>query len=473
MRYLGLDMGTTTITALVLDVDKGEVVTVQSVANGCEVTLEEDKRRGRSEWDAEGMFVLALEVMQRAVEVGGSVDGVGVTGQMHGMLLVNGAGDSVGPFVGWQDRRGMDALEETTVVGRMQEIAKESGVFERGCRPHPGYLGTTLFWLAQEGRLSGDVMASFLPDWIVAQLTGTRPVTDATNAAGSGLYDTVEGIWRRDLIEELGLSVDRLPKVMTSGKQAGGLVGHVVDKTGLVEGLPVCVSCGDNQASFAGSVGDYAKSLLVNVGTGGQVSAYVPQVSGTAELEARPFMDGGFLLVGAGLVGGRSYAWLRNFFRGIGQAFYGGQGDEDLYEAMNRLAAEVPKGSDGLLCEPLFTGTRREPDRRGIWSDVGTANFTPGHMARALLEGLTEQFATLYGEMEHKGVGGRTTLVGAGNGIRKNALLREILEDRFGMTMRIPAHTEEAAFGAGLMSAVSNGVFGDVKEAGRVIQYIR
>ncbi|MDP6041600.1 MAG: FGGY family carbohydrate kinase, partial [Candidatus Latescibacteria bacterium] len=84
MRYLGLDMGTTTITALVLDVDKGEVVTVQSVANGCEVTLEEDKRRGRSEWDAEGMFVLALEVMQRAVEVGGSVDGVGVTGQMHG-----------------------------------------------------------------------------------------------------------------------------------------------------------------------------------------------------------------------------------------------------------------------------------------------------------------------------------------------------------------------------------------------------
>ena len=472
MRYLGLDMGTTTITALVLDVDKGEVVTVQSVVNVCEVTSEEDKSRGRSEWDAEGMFHLALEVIRRVVEVGGSVDGVGVTGQMHGMLLVDGMGDSVGSFVGWQDRRGMDVFGGTTVVGHMQEVAKEWEAFERGCRPHPGYLGTTLFWLTQKGTLPEGAMASFLPDWIVAQLTSTRPVSDATNAAGSGLYDTVDGIWRRDLIEELGLSADWLPEVRVSGTKIGGVTAEVAEATGLVEGLPVCVACGDNQASFAGSVGDYQNSVLVNVGTGGQVSAYVSEVSGTAELEARPFMDGGFLLVGAGLVGGRSYAWLREFFRGIGQAFYGGMGDEDLYEAMNRLAADVPKGSDGLVCDPLFTGTRREPDRRGVWSGVATANFTPGHMARALLEGLADQFATLYGEMERKGVGGRTRLVGAGNGIRKNVLLRAILEDRFGMKMQVPAYMEEAAFGAALMCSVSNGVFGDVKDAGRVIRYI-
>ena len=469
MRYLGLDMGTTTITAVVLDVGNGKVVTVQSVANGCEVTSVEDRRTGRSEWDAEGMFLLSLKVMKDAVEIAGPVEGIGVTGQMHGMLVVDKKGDPIGPFVGWQDRRGMDNFGDTTVVGHMQDIAREMDVFERGCRPHPGYLGTTLFWLAQKGGLPEGAMASFLPDWIVAKLTDTRPVTDATNAAGSGLYDTVDGVWREDLIEQLGLGIDLLPEVVKSGSRLGDVVSDVA---GFLSGMPVCVACGDNQASFAGSVGDYAGSVLVNIGTGGQVSAYVSEVGGTAELEARPFMDGGFLLVGAGLVGGRSYAWLRDFFREIGQAFYSGEGNEDLYDVMNRLAVNVPKGSDGLICEPLFTGTRREPDRRGIWSGVGTANFTPGHMARALMEGLAEQFVSLYSEMDLMGVGGRTTLVGAGNGIRKNVLLREILEDCFGMTMRVPKHTEEAAFGAALMSAASDGAFKDVKEAGKVVQYI-
>ena len=468
MRYLGLDMGTTTITAVVLDVDTGEVITVQSAANVCEVTSVDDKKDGRSEWDVEG---LALDVMKRTVDVAGQVDGVGVTGQMHGMLVVDERGNSTGPFVGWQDRRGMDAFGEVTFVEYMQEMAKNLGVFERGCRPHPGYLGTTLFWLTQEGRLPDGAMASFLPDWIVSRLTNTDLVTDATNAAGSGLYDTVDGIWREDLIERLDLSVDQLPEVVKSGSPVGSVIREVSDVTGFLDGTPVCAACGDNQASFAGSVGDYTGSVLVNVGTGGQVSAYVPETKGTAELEARPFMDGGFLLVGAGLVGGRSYAWLRDFFRGIGQALYGGSEDEDLYEAMNQLAADVPKGSDGLICEPLFTGTRREPDRRGIWSGVGTSNFSPGHMTRALMEGLAKQFATLYGEMDQMGVGGRTALIGAGNGIRKNALLREILEDRFEMAMRVPRYTEEAAFGAALMGAVSNGVFDDVKEAGNVVKY--
>jgi len=353
----------------------------------------------------------------------------------------------------------------------MRQAAMDLGAFERGCRPHPGYLGTTLFWLVQQGNLSLGATATFLPDYAVAQLTGSAPVTDATNAAGSGLFDVLDRCWRVDLLDRLGLREEMLPEVVASGAMAGRVTADVAERTGLAIGTPVCVACGDNQASFFGSVGDFDQSVLVNVGTGGQVSAYVPDARPTDELEARPFMDGGFLLVGAGLEGGRSYAWLRDFFRGIGQAFFGAQGDEDLYEAMNRLAADVSSGSDGLVCEPLFTGTRREPDRRGIWSGVGTANFTPGHMARALLEGLVAQFAALYGEMDRMGAGGRAKLIGAGNGIRKNALLRAILEDRFALPMAVPRYTEEAAVGAALMGAVSDGAFADLKAAGDVIRY--
>lgn len=470
MHYLGLDIGTTTITAVVVNVVTGQVVTVQSAANDAEVTSVADKRMGRSEWDVKRMMQVVFEVVKQAVDVSGGVDGVGVTGQMHGMLVVDAKGDSVGSFVGWQDRRGMDERGDgETYVGYMCGVSEDLGAFDLGCRPHPGYLGTTLFWLAQQNGLPDGCMASFLPDYVVAQLTGTRAVTDATNAAGSGLFDGVNRVWHKGLVERLGLSVDRLPEVCDSGTCAGKVTQAVSDLTGLKMGTPVCVSCGDNQASFLGSVGDLDGSVLVNVGTGGQVSVHVGDAKPTPELEARPFVDGGFLLVGAGLVGGRSYAWLRDFFRAVGKAFYGGTGDEDLYEAMNRLAIDVASGSDGLICEPLFTGTRREPNRRGVWTGVGVSNFSPGHMARALLEGLTEQFVRLYGEMGQMGVGGRVKLIGAGNGIRKNALLRSILEERFGMAMQVPIHTEEAAFGAALMGAVSAG--GKVADVGKVIRY--
>jgi sugar (pentulose or hexulose) kinase len=471
MRYLGLDIGTTTITAVVVNAETGQVITVQSAANDAEVTSASDKRMGRSEWRIERMMQVVFDVIKQAVDVSDGVDGVGVTGQMHGMLVVDKKGNPVGSFVGWQDRRGMDAMPDgETYVAHMRRLSEDLGAFASGCRPHPGYLGTTLFWLTQQNKLPKDSMASFLPDYVVAQLTGTRPVTDATNAAGSGLFDVVNRIWHNPLIHQLNLSVDGLPEVRNSGTCAGTVTQAVSDRTKLKIGTPVSVACGDNQASFLGSVGNLDSSVLVNVGTGGQISVHVDNAKPTPELEARPFVDGGFLLVGAGLVGGRSYAWLRDFFREIGKAFYGGTGDEDLYESMNRLAIEVASGADGLICEPLFTGTRREPNRRGVWTGVGTTNFSPGHMARALLEGLTEQFVRLYGEMDQMGVGGRTKLIGAGNGIRKNALLRSILEERFGMAMQVPIHTEEAAFGAALMGAVSAGG-NKVADVGKMIRY--
>ena len=473
-RYLGLDIGTTTLTALVLDAACGQVVAVRTVGNACEVTDAADRRRGRSEWDAGGMIALAQEVIREVVAAGGPVEGLGVTGQMHGMLLVDRDERPLGPFVGWQDRRGLEALAGTagSYVERMRAATESVGTPMCGCRPHTGYLGTTLFWMAAQGALpSMPFTVSFLPDYAVAVLTGARPVTDATDAAGSGLFDVANRRWDTGLLRELELPAAVLPEVRPSGSRAGGLTRAAAVATGLPEGLPVYVACGDNQASFAGSVGDYDASLLVNVGTGGQVSAYATRAAATGGLEARPYMDGGTLLVGAGLVGGRSYAWLRGVFREVGQAFYGARGDEDLYEAMNRLAAAVPPGSEGLRCEPLFTGTRQAPDRRGVWDGVGTANFTPGHMARALLEGTSAQFQAMYGEMEGLGAGGRSRLVGAGNGIRKNPLLREILEGTFGMPMAIPAHTEEAAFGAALLAAVGDGAFGSIREAGRVVRY--
>jgi sugar (pentulose or hexulose) kinase len=190
-------------------------------------------------------------------------------------------------------------------------------------------------------------------------------------------------------------------------------------------------------------------------------------------LEARPHVDGQYLLVGAGLVGGRTYAWLRDFYLEVGRQLFDVDGDaEAVYERMTDLADRVAPGAEGLWVEPLLTGTREEPGRRGKMDGIGTANFSPGHLSRAVLEGMIAQFRQLY-ELGVKAVGleERSLLVGAGNGIRKNKVLREIAKAQFGLRMQVPAHTEEAAFGAAMLAMVMSGDKASLKEAGEIVRY--
>ncbi len=133
----------------------------------------------------------------------------------------------------------------------------------------------------------------------------------------------------------------------------------IAARTGLPAGLPVANGCGDNQASFAGSVADFCRSVLVNIGTGAQISAFTEQPLLAQGLDLRPALGGGFLLVGATLCGGHSYQILRDFFYQVGRDIFGLADMPDMYDALNQLATEVPPGAEGLRCEPLFAGSRQ------------------------------------------------------------------------------------------------------------------
>jgi sedoheptulokinase len=229
----------------------------------------------------------------------------------------------------------------------------------------------------------------------------------------------------------------------------------------------VAVACGDNQASFAGSVSDYGRSVLVNIGTGGQTSVFVEQPLLSDQLDLRPFLQEGFLLVGAGLAGGRSYRILRDFMGDVGQSLFGVEPPADLYDRLTALARQTPPGSDGVTCDPTFAGTRRAPDRRAAWRGLSPANFQPGNLARSLLEGVAKQYHHLYEDMLELGVWPRERLIGAGNGLRENPLLPEIVAETFRLPMQSPVETEEAAVGAALTAAVALGEFPDIATAGR------
>jgi sugar (pentulose or hexulose) kinase len=473
---IGIDLGTTTITALALDAQTREIVATATAPNAAETTSAPDRARGYSEWDARAICetgCACLRDVSRRLGAGRArLAGLGITGQQHGAVVVDDL-RPLTPLVNWQDRRG----EETYPGGPLtyvQEAARRAGAGaprRTGCRLAAGYMGVTLFWLRAKDALPPAGTACFLMDYFGALLTGTAPVTDPTCAASSGVFDVQAGAWDAELIAALDLPAMLFPEVRPSGAPLGALTAAMADATGLPQGLPVFVGIGDNQASFLGSVADRGDSVLVNVGTGGQVSVYVDGFGFDPLLETRPFPGGGYLLACAGLCGGRSYALLERFYRQVGEEVCGAAASGPLYAAMNRLAESAPRGAGGLVCEPFFTGTRHRPELRASWTGVSAENFTPANVTRALLEGMARAFRTGYDAIGRLGGGGKSQLVGAGNGLRENGVLARCVADEFGLPLRLPLHREEAAFGAARLAAASAGLFPDLGAAGRLIRY--
>jgi sugar (pentulose or hexulose) kinase len=471
---VGLDLGTTTLTALAVDPADGHV-------HGCVTAATPPAALpcwpGRAEWDVTAIARTACACLRQLAEQLGSrhdLAGLAVTGQQHGGVLVDRFSlQPLGPFINWQDRRGEErcpgSARTWTVI--IQNHLSEAAVMRTGCRLATGYLAVTLFWLAYHQSWPQETVACFLADYVTALLTGTSPVTDPTFAASAGALDVRRGDWDEEVLAALGLPRSLLPPVVPSGLRVGGLTSAMARETGLPEGLPVLVGCGDNQASFLGSVADRAAGVLVNVGTGAQVVMWSPGFAYDAELETRPFPGGGYLLVAAGLSGGSAYAALERFFRAVGRDILGAPDEGETYETMNRLAAQVPAGADGLTCEPFFSGSRSEPALRASWRGMSESNFTPAHLARALLEGMARGFASSKGRIAERCGRAPSLLVGSGNGIRANLLLAQLVGVAFGLPVLVPAHREEAAFGAALLAAVGAGILPDLAAAGRLIRY--
>jgi sugar (pentulose or hexulose) kinase len=327
-------------------------------------------------------------------------------------------------------------------------------------------MGTTLFWMQSNGVLPTSGTACFIPDLFAAALTGGTPVTDPTLAASSGMLDVAERRWDETIVKALGLPVSILPEVREAGQDVGTVCESAASRIGLPLGLPVFVPIGDNQASFLGSVADRQDSVLVNIGTGAQVAAYTGHYVYAPPLETRPFPMDGYLLVHAGLCGGRSYALLERFFRAVGEQVLQVGAGESVYDVMNRLVASVPIGAEGLRCTPLFTGTREDPQLRGSWSGVSPENFTPAHMTRALLEGIADELASSHGLIRRAAKKAYGQLIGAGNGLRENSVFGGIVADKFAMPMVFPRHREEAAIGAALVAAVGAELVPDLTAAG-------
>jgi len=474
---VGIDVGTTTCCALAMNAADGHVLALLGEPNSAAIQPSAAHPR-RHELDVGRLGRLVEHLLGDLSQELGSqaceVRGIGVTGQQHGLALLDERLRPLRTAITWQDERLLERTPdglENWLERFVRQVGGPEALWRCGCQPRSGYVGPLLYWLANQGALPQDARACFIPDAVVSHLSGTAPVCDATNGGGSALFDIVDGEWAWEAIARLRLPESLFPAVKPSAEPVGALRPELCERTGLPPGIPVGTSLGDNQASYLGSVARPSKDILINVGTGSQLSLAAERFCrlDDAEIETRALPDGRYLLVCAGLFGGRSYAYLRRFFAQVGRAFYGQQ-DAPSFEQLNAAAAAVPAGCQGVRCEPFFTGLRSQPDLRGCFAGLSPETLTPGHLTRALLEGMAEAFHGFYERMAQQ-VGPRGGLVGAGNGIRRNPLFADILAERFERPLRVPAQSEAGAWGAAALTGVRLGLLPDLDEIGALIAY--
>lgn len=424
MKHLGIDIGTTSICGAVIAADGHSI---ESVTLPNRAALDGALPFARIQ-DPERIVENVLSIANTLIEKHPDIASIGFSGQMHGILYTDVSGKSVSPLYTWQDARGEQIYRSgecyASYAGRLC-----------GYKMASGYGLVTHFYNGLN-RLVPDRAVTFctIADYAVMRLCGLdRPLLHNSNAASIGCFDLKKLGFDSDALEKLTISPDFMPKVCSEAAVVGAY-----------RSIPVTVAIGDNQASFIGSGADGdGNSILVNVGTGSQISLVSDFVDVSGSVELRPFVGGQYLLVGSSLSGGRAYALLENFFRAVAEM--AGTKVDSMYPYMTR-ALERYKG-EGLKVSTLFDGSRDDPSARGAIEGIGVGNFTPEAMMLGFLNGIADELYEMYLKM---GAPAKAKLIGSGNGIRRNPQLAKSFEQRFGLPLTLSSCEEEAACGAAI-----------------------
>ncbi|MBO5274724.1 MAG: hypothetical protein J6I45_08935 [Clostridia bacterium] len=446
-RYaIGLDIGTTGISAVLIDADSGRLCRTVSETNGSFI---ESEHPWEFIQDTEIIARKALAIIEDLTSSVSGVCAIGVTGQMHGILYLNGDGRAISPLYTWQDQRAENKLPSgKTACEEIREIT--------GYTVHAGYGLATHYANLKLGLVpKGAVSFCTIHDYIVMLLTGRKtPLTHTSDAASLGIYNLKHHRFDIQAVESLGISPSMLPEVTSEEMTAG-----------YFNGIPVSCAIGDNQAAFLGSVADMERGMIINIGTGSQLSYVTDYCEDRGECELRPLAGGKYIMAGSALCGGRAYAIMERFIRALSAESCQ---ESSAYALMEKLAREAPPDCGGIAVDTRFAGSRSNPSVRGSVSGIDTANFTPGNLIRATLCGMVDELHA-YAKDEI----GAAFLVGSGNAIRRNVLLAEIIEERFGCRLMIPKNTEEASLGTALFGMVAGGICASFDDCAKFIDYTR
>lgn len=437
---LSIDIGTTKICAAAYCTERKIMIGCESIHNTSINALPPGYHEQSPGIIMEACCFVVRRLLSNPAIDAGRVRAIAVTGQMHGVLLVDRKCTPVTNLMTWRDQRAVD----------LAVSMGDTYAHHNGCGLRAGYGGATLGFLAKHKVLEGAFTALSISDYVCSSFAG-KIVSEPTHAASWGIYDIVQRQWNREMIRELCIPEDILPELMPSSKIIGPITPAMALQFGLKEGVMIFSSLGDNQATVIGARGQITDAAILNIGTGSQVS--VPQkcrqyFNGS---ETRPMPDNSFILVWSSISGGWTYAYLKQFFQEVIRKIAGVDiSDQDVYTKMNSFLEMDTRASD-LYVDPRFSGTRSNPGIRGEIKSINAENFTPEKITRAFAQSMIQE---LYDMIPVSCMSEITSIIGCGNGIRKNPMVLKIAAECFGKPAAMAQTKEAAALGAALSAAI-------------------
>ncbi len=442
---LGLDLGTGSVKALLLD-EGGGVLGEGSVSYRVRSPSPGWAESSPDEW-----WEATVEAARMAAgSRGDRVEAIGLSGQMHGVVLADARGRPLRPAVLWADTRSVEELSRYRAL--------EAGARERLANPPAvGMAGPSLLWLRdhEPAAYSSARWALQPKDWIRLHLTGEASA-EPSDASATLLYDLASDDWAYPVIETLGLRADLLAPLVASSSVAGTLRDDAARSLGLRAGLPVAAGAADTAAAMLGGGLLRPGPVQLTVGTGGQIVAPrevpEPDPRGRTHLYRAASAEPPALWYSMAAIqnAGLALEWARMVL---------GASWEELYEE----AFETSPGAGGLLFLPYLSGERTprfDPAARGAWTGLGLGHGR-GHLLRAALEGVAFALREGLEALESTGVPVEDLrLAGGGAGGSSGEPWRQLLADVLGRPLRLlpdEITPVASARGAALLAGLASG----------------
>ncbi len=460
MAYLiGIDIGTSGTKVLAID-EKGNVAATASA----EYPLSTPKplwaeQRADDWWEA--TCACLKEVLQTVPAE--DVAGVGLSGQMHGLVMLDKADNVLRPAILWCDQRTQAQCDYIT-----ETVGKKLLVEETANPVLTGFTAPKIIWVRDnEPAIYERARMHLLPkDYVRFKLTGEF-ATEVSDASGTSLLNVPERRWSTAVLSKLGIPIEHLPKVYESCEISGQISKSGAAATGLKEGTPVAGGGGDQAAGAVGNGIVQSGIISVTTGTSGVVFAVADSPAVDPALRVHTFchaVPGKWHVMGVMLSAGGSLRWYRDTCT-HSEKQVAALMQMDPYELITREAATVGAGSEGLLFLPYLTGERTphpDPQARGAFVGL-TVRHNKAHMGRAVMEGVA--FGLRDSLEILKGMGVSIGNVRASGGGARSDLWRQIQADIFNMPLSTINIDEGPALGVALLAGVGAGLYSSVEEA--------
>ncbi|HEU4982637.1 MAG TPA: xylulokinase [Acidobacteriaceae bacterium] len=447
--FLGLDIGTGGTRAVLVNA-QGKLVAAASA----EHAPFRSPQPGWAEQDPEDWWRAAKQAIREVVAVSGAkVEAVGLTGQMHGAVMLDASGDVLRPSLIWCDQR-TDAecewLHDAIGRERLIELTANPAL--------PNFTLTKLLWVRNhEPEIFGKIAHVLCPkDYVRYRLSGAYAM-DVQEASGTLLLDVAHRRWSGEVARAAGIPEAWLPRLYESPEVCAEISAEAAELTGLVAGTPVVAGAGDQGAGAVGMGILEPGSVSATIGTSGVVFAATAAPTRDPLGRLHTFchaVPGRWHVMGVTQAAGLSLRWLRDVIA---------PGRD--YDALTAEAAEVPAGSDGLLWTPYLLGERTPHlDSQARAAFVGlTAGHTRGHLVRAVLEGVAYSLKDTFSLFAELGIPVKGVRLGGGGA--RGVLWREIQAAIYGYRSDVLVAEEGAAFGAALLAGVGAKGWANLEEA--------